>query len=113
MTDSTTPTPTPTNPPLLPRKKLMAALGSETRWTIIQALAWGEPIGAGELGTIAGCTCSAASKHCAVMIEAGIVNHGRGRLYRIAPQFLPKPGAPRVLDFGHCLIRLDLEPPAS
>jgi len=26
-------------------------------------------------------------------------------------EFLP--GAPRILDFGHCLIRLDLEPPAS
>ena len=91
----------------------MAALGNATRWTILQALAAGEPIGSGELGTIAGCTGSTASKHCTVMIAAGIVNQGRGRLYRIAPQFLPKPGAPRVLDFGHCLIRLDLEPPAS
>ena len=113
MTDSTTPASVPANPPLIPRKKLMAALGSESRWTIIQALAMGEPIGASELGTIIGCTCTAASKHCAILIDAGIITQGRGRLYRIVPQFLPKPGAPRVLDFGHCLIRLDLEPPAS
>ena len=113
MTDSTPTTPAPTNPPLITRKKLMAALGSDTRWTIIQSLAWGDPIGASELGTITGCTCTAASKHCAVLINAGIVTRGRGRLYRIVPQYLPKPGAPRVLDFGHCLIRLDLEPPAS
>src|SRR5437867_3961459 len=106
MSDSS---PSPASLPLIPCDVLMSALYSPSRWKILKALCEGEPLGAGELAPIAGCKPSAASKHMRVLVEAGICVQGRGRLYRIAPRFQPAPGAPRVLDFGHCLIRLDLE----
>jgi len=31
---------------------------------------------------------------------------GRGRLYNIPKQYLPSPGE-AVVDYGHCLLRLD------
>jgi hypothetical protein len=46
------------------------------------------------------------SKHLAVLRKAGAVVQGRGRLYQISPQHLIAPGE-RVVDFGHCLLRLD------
>jgi hypothetical protein len=38
-------------------------------------------------------------------IKAVVVS-GRGHLYQIPKQYLPTPGQP-VVDFGHCLLRLD------
>jgi hypothetical protein len=46
------------------------------------------------------------SKHLAVLRKAGAVVQGRGRLYQIPPPHLPAPGE-RIVDFGHCLLRLD------
>jgi hypothetical protein len=34
------------------------------------------------------------------------VVRGRGRVYQLARQYLPTPGQP-VVDFGHCVLRLD------
>jgi hypothetical protein len=94
---------------LLPRGRLMAALDNECRWQILRTLIAGEPIGATELGQIVGCTSASASKHCQILIAAGICIRGRGFLYRITPRFQPAPGTPRVLDFGHCLVRFDAD----
>jgi len=38
--------------------------------------------------------------------EAGLAVHGRGKLYQLHKHHLPVPGQP-VVDFGHCLLRLD------
>jgi hypothetical protein len=38
--------------------------------------------------------------------RAGLVVQGCGRLYQVPKQYLPTPGQP-VVDFGHCLLRLD------
>ena len=54
-----------------------------------------------------------AKKHLEMLLEAGICQRGRSRTYRFVPRFQPTPGGPLVIDFGHCLIRLDLDPPAS
>ena len=35
-----------------------------------------------------------------------MVVRARGRVYQLAPHHLPAPGQP-VVDFGHCLLRLD------
>jgi len=40
------------------------------------------------------------------MRQAGLVVKGRNRLYQIPKQYLPVPGQ-RIVDFGHCLLRLD------
>jgi hypothetical protein len=45
-------------------------------------------------------------KHLVVLRRAGLVAQGRGRLYQMQKQYLPTPGQP-VVDFGHCLLRLD------
>ena len=39
--------------------------------------------------------------------RAGLVVQGRGRLYQVPKQYLPTPGQP-IVDFGHCLLRLDV-----
>jgi hypothetical protein len=41
-----------------------------------------------------------------VLRKAGLVAQGRGRLYQIPKPYLPAPGE-RIVDFGHCLLRLD------
>ena len=46
------------------------------------------------------------SKHLAGLRKAGAVVQGRGRLYQIPPQHLPAPGK-KIVDFGHCLLRLE------
>lgn len=48
----------------------------------------------------------AASKHLALFRGAGIVTQGRNRLYQIAPQFLVDKEN-RILDFEHCLLRMN------
>lgn len=109
MSDST---PNPINQPILQRNAVARALGCPTRWDILKALAAGEPMGAGELGKIAGCNVSTACKHMRILAAAGLVEQGRGRLYRIPPYCQPTPGQ-RVVDYGHCLLRLGLEAPVS
>ena len=105
MSDSTQ---TPPNLPPVSRDSLISALSCPTRWNILKALCAGEPLGAAELGSIAGCNVSTACKHMRILSDAGLVVQGRGRLYRIPSRFQPTPGK-AVLDYGHCLLRLDLE----
>jgi hypothetical protein len=49
----------------------------------------------------------ATSKHLAILRESRIVIQGRNRLYQIAPHFVVDKGN-RALDFGYCLLRLNL-----
>lgn len=101
------PTPIPASVQPLPDRALLAtALGNDVRWTILKELSGGEPRMVMELAKIIGSSRDATSKQLAVLRRAGAVVQGRGRLYSIPKQYLPQPGQP-VVDFGHCLLRLD------
>jgi len=92
--------------PLLNPKRVAAALGNHTRWLILKELSSGEPRMVRELAAVCGRSPDMTSKHLAVLREAGMVAQGRGRLYQIPKQYLPTPGE-AVVDYGHCLLRLD------
>jgi hypothetical protein len=95
--------------PNLDRDAVLGAINNVARLKMLTVLCDGEPIGASELGEIAGCTSSAASKHAWVLVNAGIVMQGRGRLFRLVPGIQTAPGR-HELEFGHCLLRLDYQP---
>jgi len=91
----------------LPGLTLLAgALGNPTRWRMLKELSLGEPRTVGELASAAGCNYDNAGRHLAVLRKAGLVMQGRGRLYQIQKHHLPASGE-RIVDFGHCLLRLD------
>jgi hypothetical protein len=102
--------PYPTNAPVYNRDAVMAAFNHPVRWKIIQTLC-DEPMGAGGIAKVVGGNTSSVAKHMKVLMKAGICEYGKGWFYKMTPQFQPTPGAPRVLDFGHCIIRLDLPAP--
>ena len=79
----------------------------------MKLISTGEGIGPGDLGRILGCSGSAAKKHLEMLLEAGICERGRSRTYRFVSRFQPPTGGPLVIDFGHCIVRLDLDAPAS
>ena len=95
-------------PPLAP---LLSAIGDSLRWGILSELSAGEPLMVKELAQRLQRTPTVISKHLAILRASGAVVIGRGRLYQIPAQFLPAPGE-RVVDFGHCLLRL-APPPAA
>lgn len=90
------------------REKLATALGNTIRWKMLKELALGEPRTIGELAAVGGCRYENGVKHVLVLREAGMVTQGRGKLYQIPKQYLPQPGQ-AVVDYGHCLLRLDVE----
>ena len=108
MTDSNINT---ANLPTGGRDAVYRALGCSTRFVMLKALAGGESIGAGELGKMAGCNMSTSCKHLLILWQAGLIEQGRGRLYRIFPRFLNV--TEHVADFGYCVVRFDVERPAS
>lgn len=95
-------------PPAPKLKHLAAALAHTARWIILKELSRGEPLMVTELAKTVGCSRDMASKHLAVLRKAGMVQQGRGRLYRIPNHHLPAPGQ-NTADFGHCVLRLDVE----
>lgn len=98
------------NLPLPNRDALLSALSNPLRWLIMRELSLGEPLVAGDIGAITGIKTSAISKHFNKLVAAGIVETGRGNTYRIARPYRPALGVPiKVLDFGHCVLRFDLE----
>jgi len=103
MSDSTQNSP---SLPLLSCNALVRAIGCLKRWNMLKILSAGEAMGASELGKLVGCNVSTACKHMQILAAAGLVEQGRGRLYRIPARFQPTPGQP-VIDYGHCLIRFD------
>lgn len=111
MNDTPTQLPTPPAGTPLNRDALMLALSLRTRWAILDVLSNGEGYGVADLEPILKTARSNISKQIMILKEAGIVTMGRGRLYYIASQFNPNPGS-RVLDFGHCILRLDAQPAA-
>ena len=92
--------------PLPDLELLVTALSHTTRWKMLKELSCGEARTIDEMAKVVGCSYDNASKHLARLLRAGVIVRGRGRLYQMAKQYLPTPGQP-VVDFGHCLLRLD------
>jgi biotin operon repressor len=103
----TTETPKNTIPTPLPDLELLiTAISHSTRWKMLKELTCGEARTIDELAQVASCSYDNANKHIQRMYQAGVVVQARGRVYQIAKQYLPTPGQP-VVDFGHCVLRLD------
>jgi predicted transcriptional regulator len=86
--------------------RLITALRHRSRWKMLKELTAGEPRTIAELATVAGCSYDNASQHLRQLYRGGMVARGRGHVYEMPRQYLPTPGQP-VLDYGHCLLRLD------
>lgn len=84
-------------------KQFVSLIGDVHRWRMLCELGRGEPREVGELASVAGCSYQAASRHMVRLRRGGLVVQGRGRLYSLAPQFLPTASQP-LMNFGHCLI---------
>jgi DNA-binding transcriptional ArsR family regulator len=91
----------------IPLAKILNVISVPTRWYLLRELASGEPLMVSELAERLGQSPDATSKNMAVLRNAGIVTQGRGRLYQIAPQFLIDK-TDRILDFGYCLLRMNV-----
>ena len=87
-------------------ERTVIAIGHKRRWKILKELSAGEPRTISELAAVAGCGYDNAAQHLKLMRNAGLVVSGRGHLYQIPKQYLPTPGQP-VVDYGHCLLRLE------
>ena len=99
----------PKTTPATPRpdlEQLVFVLGNFSRWKMLRELSTGDTRTISELATAGGCSYASAVKHLALMRAAGLVTQGRGSLYQIPAHHLPSPGQP-VVDFGHCLLRLE------
>jgi len=92
--------------PLPDLERLAGALSHTARWKMLKELTVGEPRTIAELAAAGGCSYESAVKHLVVLRQAGLAVQERGSLYHIPKQYLPKPGEP-VVDYGHCLLRLD------
>jgi hypothetical protein len=105
--DSTSPTPKISAvAPSLNLERVAGALSHVARWKMLRELSLGEPREIAELGVIAGCSYDSAIKHLGVLLKAGLVVRGRGRVFQIAKQYLASPEE-RILDYGYCLLRLE------
>ena len=92
--------------PLPNRALVLAAIANESRWIILKELAKGEPRMTIELARLIGSSPDATAKQMIMLRRAGLVEQVYGKLYTIPKKYLPVPGQP-VVDFGHCLLRLD------
>jgi predicted transcriptional regulator len=82
-------------------------VSSSIRWRILRELAMGDQLMVAELAERIRQSNDVTSKHLGVLRRAGVVIHGRNRLYQIAPQFLADK-TERLIDFGYCLLRLNV-----
>jgi DNA-binding transcriptional ArsR family regulator len=105
MTTRQSPKPAPT----LRLKNILPAVGSLTRWRMLAELAKGEPLPASELARRGRLSLNAASKHLVLLHNAGLVDRGYGRLYRIPQQFFV--AGELAVDFGAFVLRLDYADP--
>ncbi len=92
--------------PLPNHELLVAALSHFVRWRMLRALSAGEIMSVTELARVAGCSVDMSSKHLKILKAAGLVVQRPNRLYAIPPACQPVPGEP-LLDYGHCVLRLD------
>ena len=83
---------------------LAEALGSVTRWKLLEELSKGGLFTVAELAKAAGVTGSTGSQHMLLLARAGIAVSGKGRLYSLAPGILAEGGG-RELRLGACTLR--------
>ena len=95
----------PAQIPVIPLASLLNAVSDMTRWRILNELLKGEALPVLELSKRLGVESTNLGKHCAVLLQLGILQRGYGKLYRISACYLV-PGQ-RALDFGAVLLRLD------
>jgi predicted transcriptional regulator len=98
--------------PLLERRAIFAALDNPVRIAILAVLHNGEGYGVGDLAGLVKSSAPNVSKHLQAMKNAGLLYIGRGHLYYIQPAFNPSPNS-GILDFGHCLLRLEVRHPPA
>ena len=103
------PSPAPPAAPSLSIENISKVFAKPVRLRILLELGKGEPLPAHVLGRTLGISAGATAKHLNIMRRCGALTQGHGRLYAIAPASRPGPGT-RLLDFGHCLMRLDETP---
>ena len=96
----------PATPPPISLSGISRVLGDPRRWAMIRELGKGEPLPVSLIARRLGINNDVASKHMAVIRQAGVAKAGLGRLYSLTPAFRPAPGATHI-DFGHCLVRLE------
>jgi DNA-binding transcriptional ArsR family regulator len=91
----------------IPLADILGAIGNPARWNLLRELAGGDQLMVTELAERIGQSFDATSKHMAVLRTAGIAIQARNRLYSVAPQFIANK-TERVLDFGYCLLRMNV-----
>ncbi len=92
--------------PIIPLESLVTGLAALSRWRILSELSVADQLMVVEIAERTGLSPDNTSKHLAVLRGAGMVVTNRANLYSIPKRYLPEPGK-RVVDFGHCLLRLD------
>lgn len=92
--------------PLPGLESVLSAISNVARWKMLRELSLGEPREIIELTQVAGCSYEATLKHIKVLLNAGLIERGRGRVLQMKKHHLVSP-AERIVDFGHCLLRLD------
>ncbi len=80
-------------------------VGSPVRWIMLVELAQNGWLPVSYLAAKAGVKRPAASAHVKILKDAGVLETGMGRLYRLVAALHPEPGA-EFLDLGPCRIRL-------
>jgi hypothetical protein len=92
--------------PLPDLQQTLRAIAQMSRWKMLKELTCGEARTIAELAAVGGCSYESGVKHLQVLQQAGLLERGRGGVYQLVRHYLPTPGQP-VVDFGHCLLRLD------
>ncbi len=89
--------------PKLPLPAVLSAISSPTRWMILRELAQNGQCAVVELAERLNETPTGVSKHMRVLLDAGIVDVGRNRLYSIKGEFMVDA---KTVDLGWCALRL-------
>jgi DNA-binding transcriptional ArsR family regulator len=88
---------------------VLKCVGSIHRWRMLVVLAKGEPLPASVIASRVKLSPQAASKHLVLMHDAGLIERGYGKLYRLSPRFLSEGGT--VIHFGALDLHLDYADP--
>jgi hypothetical protein len=83
------------------------ALGDPLRMRAVQEIFLSGPMTALPLGERLGANVKKMSRHLQHLRDAGVLEQGYGRVYKIPDRFLV--AGQRLIDFGHIVLRI--EPP--
>lgn len=98
---------TPASPPRFRRADLYVMLGSWQSWAILRHFATGEGYTTlGDVATAIGLSRFAARQQLMRLVKVGVLTKGTNKIYKLRAGLQPDRSVP-VLDFGHCLLRLD------